>query len=302
MLDNSTRLAEKLMTLPTITQKYPPIPLADLTQMISSFSAQPLPEKKAIVKRLVAVHPVCSVDWGPGWKYRRARVLQSQEVPATVDEVIWRKGAPAALGRANPAGFQVLYLADRVETALREVHADDDSIMLGEFVILPGRSVRIAPVGELASIQRTGRGYFSGEAVSMINDFLNACQREDALSLLITDSFLLDCLTNTDDDYELSSSVAMAIFEKQPAISVIAFPSRRQVGAVNLAVRVERFWDNWGLVSVKHARAVHLAQGYYRLSETRHVDGITVDGALRWREQVDDGVSLTLSPAWTADE
>lgn len=295
-------MLEEETKLPTITQKYPPIPLAELTEMISGFSAQPQPEKKAIIKRLVAAHPVCSVDWGPGWKYRRARLLQSDEIPATVDEVIWRKGVPAAPGRANPAGFQILYLADRVDTALSEVHASGHSVMIAEFEILKGRSVRIAPVGELASIQRTGRGYFTGDAVSMINNFLNACQRDDGLSLLITDSFLLECLTNTEDDYELSSSVAMAIFEKQPAISTIAFPSRRQVGAISLAVRVERFWEDWGLVSVKRGRAVHLAQGYFKISDTRHVEGIMRSGKLNWRDEVDDGVTVRLGPAWTPDE
>lgn len=284
---------------PTIAQQFSPVPLDELTQTISAFSSKSMSEKQAIIRRLVAAHPVYNLAWGPTWRYRRARLLRPNEVPATVDELIWRKGAPASLGRANSAGFQVLYLADRVDTAFREVRAVDHTAMIAEFEILPGRSIHIAPIGELARIQRTGRGYLSGEASKAINDFLNACDRDDAMSLLITDSFLLECLANEQDDYELSSTVAMGIFDKRPGVSVVAYPSRRQMGAMNFAVRVEQFWDNWGVVSVRRGRAIHLAQGYYRFVDTRHVDGITYGGALKWKDEVSENSTLLLAPPWT---
>ena len=104
---------------------------------------------------------------------------------------------------------------------------------------------------------------------------------------------------NEQDDYELSSIVAMSIFDKRPGVSVVAYPSRRQLGAMNFAVRVERFWENWGVVSVRRGRAIHLAQGYYRFADIRHVDGITSGGTLKWKDEVAENSTVMLAPPWT---
>jgi hypothetical protein len=286
---------------PTITQTYPPLSLAEVTASIAEFQSTSLEGKQAIIRRFISVHPIMSLQWGQNWRYRRVRILGEEEVPATVDELIWRKNVPARLGRANPDGFQVLYLADRLDTALREVGADKHHVVIAEFQILSGQSIRVAPVGELAQIQRTGRGFLSGQASSEITRLINACEPEEAKSLLITDAFLLECLTNPDDDYKVSSTVARGIFDKDGAIMAVSYPSRRQFGAINFAVRVECFWNSWGLSSVRRGEAIHLAQGYYRLAEITHVDGITNAGNLRWRTEPDEceiAVSQ-LSPLWT---
>jgi hypothetical protein len=81
---------------------------------------------------------------------------------------------------------------------------------------------------------------------------------------------------------------------------MIAYPSVRQVGAINLVVRTETFWDDWDLRSVRRGHVEHLAQGFYRFSDVGHVDGITVGGALRWREEPDvENSVVVLGPAWT---
>jgi hypothetical protein len=62
--------------------------------------------------------------------------------------LIWHKDVPATLGRANPAGYRVLYLADRIDTALKETHIADDPAVVSEFSIREHHNVRIAPIGE----------------------------------------------------------------------------------------------------------------------------------------------------------
>jgi hypothetical protein len=243
-----------------------------------------------------------SFDWGGRWRYRRVRVLDSpSDIPASVDELIWRKDVPAALGRANPAGFQVLYLADRIETAFAEKDVDNSPVVLAEFCILPGRSSRIAFVGEMAQIQRSGRGFMAGDASSKLNDFLNACERDEATSLLIADAFLLKCLTNRKDDYEVSSAVALSVFEKLDGfVSALAFPSRRRDGGINFAVRVESFWDVWGVYSVRRGHASALAEEFYQFTDITLVNGITKGGSLCWDEQVRaDHSYAPLHPLWT---
>lgn len=267
--------------LPTITEANLPIPLARLTATITRFPEMSLPDKQAFVDELVDRHPVLNFEWANGWRYRRARTLNEQEFPATVDEVIWRKGAPANLGRANPAGFQVLYVADRQDTALSEARIEESRVAIADFEIRTEHVIRICPVGELLQVQRTGRGFMSGDSSPKISGLLNACSLEDARSLLITDGFLLDCVYGQ-DDYELSSHVVKRLFDKLPGVTAVGYPSRRQFGAINFAIRVETFWQDWGLRSVRHARARHLALGFYELDEVHHVEHVSAEGVFTW--------------------
>lgn len=280
---------------PTITRAYPPLPLSELLHMIGDFAAKPLDEKKAVIDRLVGVHPTINMDWGPGSTYRRCRILDKGELPDHVDQLIWRAGVPARLGRANPAGFQIMYLADCPETALIETRVNDHDVVVTDFVIREGRSIRVAPIGEMAIVQRTGRGYLSGEVASTINDMLNACDYYEVRSLLITDAFLWNCFVGH-DDYEVTSHLAHAIFEKNDQIDAVAYTSRRQLGAINFAVRVEHFWDAWGIVSVTHGHATHLAMGYFDLIGSKGVDGIHNDGRLEWTNLDRPREKLLLDP------
>jgi hypothetical protein len=288
--------------VPTITEKHPPFPLKELVAAIADFPDLAPSDKQVFIKKLVMRHPILSVKWGGKWRYRRARLLAYPETPNSVDELIWRKGVPAALNRANPAGFQVLYLADRADTAFSEICAKDhpdNPVVLTEFSFLPGHGNEIIPIGELNQIHRTGRGSLTRDASSTLTSMLNACSRDEATSLLITDSFLLDCLMNRDDDYELSSCVAMSMFDKFPSIPTVAFPSMRLPGAINFAVRADKFWDDWGIFSARRGRAVHLAQDYYRFTDIRHVTGIRRNGRLEWATNLDTDYScIQLGPLW----
>jgi hypothetical protein len=263
------------------------MPLPELLALVEAFPLMSMADKKVALSRLVATHVTINMHWGAGWTYRRARRLEPNIRPETVDELIWRKGVPAQLGRANPPGFQVLYVADRRDTALREARVASDPAVVAEFAIRDGRTTFVAPVGEFAQIQRTGRGYLSGNASDAVTDMLNACSRDDGLSLVITDAFLQECFL-TDDSYELSSHIAQEIFAKIPAISAVVYPSRRQQGGLNFAVRVDTFWQIWALVGVRYGHAQHLACGYYRLTNCQAVQGVYRNGTLLWCDVADN--------------
>src|SRR6202008_2899399 len=129
--------------------------------------------KEALIRRIVQKHAIANLEWGPGWRYRRARRLDRGASVLTADELIWNKNGVAKLGRANAEGFQLIYMADRKDTALREARILDDAAVLAEFEIQPGRQVRIAPIGELIQIQRTGRGRLTGDASQAITKMIN---------------------------------------------------------------------------------------------------------------------------------
>lgn len=280
---------------PTITQAYPPIPLSELLPLIAAFPAMSLNEKKAVIDRLVGVHPTINFDWGPGSNYRRCRRLQHGERPDHIEQLIWRSDVSAPLGRANPEGFQVIYLADRPDTALNEARVTDSAVVMTDFVIRDGRSIRMASIGELTKVQRTGHGYLSSEVAGTVNSMLNACDYHEVRALLVTDAFLWKCFVGH-DSYEVSSHVAVATFRKNPNIRAIAYSSRRQIGAINFAVRVEDFWNAWGILSVRYGHAKLLAMGYFDLVGSMAVNGIHHDGRLEWTDLHHPNGGLLLDP------
>ncbi|WP_416242660.1 hypothetical protein ACLSSQ_10665 [Azospira sp. APE16] len=283
-----------------LTKRFPPVPLAELLEGIANFKTASLHAKQSFIDRVVAAHPMLSVDWGPGWHFRRARKLEDGDtLPESVDDLIWRKNKTPVMQRANPEGFQVLYVADKQETAFKEVHVEDSDVVLTEFSIRDGLKARIAPIGEIFHVQRCGRGnLLKGDCAKKISQILNNEGDANAKSIVIADAFLHHCLTDGADDYYVSSYAAKAIFTKLPEVSVVGFPSSQQSGAVNFAIRGDHLWEQWGIVSVKVGRAKHLAFGLYNYTNQSHVTGIFASGKLQWGDR-HEGITILLSPPWT---
>ncbi|MBK5435756.1 RES family NAD+ phosphorylase [Pseudomonas sp. TH32] len=283
----------------TITEQFPPLDLNYLTYEIKNFTSLSLVEKHSFILELVTKHPLLGLDFSGGSTFRRVRKIGEGDYPSSIQDLLWRIGSVPSVGRANPEGFPVLYVSDRPETAFSETHVNDDFILLTELRIRDGARCRIAPIGEMLQIQRTGRGFLSGKASSVINDMLNSCDLEQVKALLISDSFLFECLVKDDDKYLLSSFVAKAIFEKDRNISAVAFPSVRQYGAINFAIRTDDFWNSWGIVGARRMRARHLACGFYTTSHTEHVVEIAQGDELVWEKgNIEDNVARVFEPPW----
>ncbi|WP_445371357.1 RES domain-containing protein [Methylomonas sp. HW2-6] len=286
--------------LQTITRKFPPIPIAELLEGINSFDCLELSQQREFISLLVSKHPILTVQWGPGWRYRRARKIGENEYPKNVQDLLWRPNLLPLAGRANPEGFSVLYLGDRPETALNEIRVEHSTVLMSELEIRPEKQITVCPIGEFMQIQRTGRGFLCGEASKSISSMINACSHEEAKSLLITDAFLYECLVSDDEEYKKSSWVAKSIFEKNLDCSAIAYSSVRLRGALNFAVRTENFWDAWGISSARRMQAKHLTLGYYELSNICHVTGIWASGKLEWDSKIENTNSVVLlAPLWT---
>lgn len=283
------------MPPPTITQAHPPMALPALLRRIQEFPSLSLIGKQTFIDDLVSIHPTLNLEWGPGHYFRRARKLDPGQILENVDDIIWPKNAPAKIGRANPAGFQVLYLSDHHYTALREINVEHEWAAIAEFEIRKGCKIHICPIGEMYQIVRTGRGFLLGDPSDTISNMLNACGPDESKSLVITDAFLHEQMVGH-DDYEISSHVAAAIFKKLNHVSAIAFSSRRRPGALNLAVRTDTFWGAWGLLSTRRVYADHLAFGFYRFSETSNVSGIYNSGKFVWKKASNDDSHLLLDP------
>jgi len=275
--------------------------LDELVARIRRFAESRRSEQQAFINELVAIHPTLNVRWGPGWRFRRARILESNEIPQTIDDVIWPKNVPAKLGRANTEGFRVLYLADRRDTSLREIGVTREWVAIAQFEIRPEHAVFICPIGELFQIVRTGTGFLLGAASDEVSSMVNVCPIHEARSLVITDAFLYDLMTGH-NHYEVSAYISAAIFKKLNHVSAIAYTSRRQLGAINVAVRVDTFWQDWGLGSVTRAYAEHLVLGFYRLEKVTSVVGIFKSGRFQWNEDSSDEEAVhLLAPLYFPD-
>ena len=181
---------------------------------------------------------------------------------------------------------------------MRETRVDRGWVVIAEFQIRPQRGIFICPIGELSWIVRNGRGFLSGGASPILSSMLNGCAPRDSRSLIIADAFLYEEMTGH-DDYHRSSRVAGAIFKKLDRVSAIAFSSRRQLGAINLAVKADTFWENWGLTSVRRAYAEHLALGFYGLTQVISVTGVHHSGKFQWQENAtDEEVRILLKPPY----
>jgi len=282
----------------TITEAYPPLPIPELLSEIESFKKANLDEKQRIVKRLVSLHPIINMDYGPGSTFFRARKILANEYHESVQDLLWNP-QKISVGRLNNESSSVLYLADRQETAFKETGIEKDLAIVGAFKVREGCRCRVTPIGELIKIQRTGRGFLAGDASSEISKKFNACDMRELKSLLIADLFLFECLTSDEYPYHISSFIASCVFDKNPNIDAIAYPSAKQFSALNFAVKADRFWKAWSIVSARRMFVDELAYGLYETSRTEHVNAITQNGNLVWdRAGYEDLYIRPLSPAW----
>jgi len=188
-----------------LTHRYPSLPLGEVVERIHHFETDSDERRQETIASLVDAHPMLSFDWGRSRRFRRARMIAPGDAIDHVDALVWRRSSRARLGRANPEGVSVLYLADRRDTALSEIKLDRGDVVLSDFCILPGKAVRVAPIGELIHVHRTGRGFLSGDNSGQLSAALNACDPDQSRAMLITDAFLHARLTDISDDYRTSS-------------------------------------------------------------------------------------------------
>ena len=249
-----------------LTEIYPPLEIDELNEIWENFDSLAKAEQFDSIDKLVQTHPVLSVTMGSAKiKYWRARVVEKNHSINNVSQIIWRTGVPAKLGRANPENFPVLYLAARRETALAEVGCNSgDNAVLANFEIRHGKTIRVAPIGELSMISRSGVGRLiqNTEKCADLDSKINACPRDEAIRLMATDQILAEILLNRQDDYELSSKVAHAIFSKHHDIQAVAYPSVRHMGGMNFAVKTQDFWDYWNVFGVSRGITKRVGSGY----------------------------------------
>lgn len=284
--------------LPTITERSAQPPWQDVNDAIDEFHASTNKLRRIqLIRQCVEWWTPVAVDWGQNWRYSRARQFAPDIAPDNVRDLIWPPDEFVNQGRLNAAGQPMMYLGDRDFTALSEIDHRNGQAAVSRYSIT--ESVRLLPVGEMTLIQRSGRGNFLQDHSDTFTGMLNACDYGDALTLVTIDAFLGDTMTALDCDYDETNAIAESMFLKDPAAKGIGYPSVKCRGGMNLAVKVDDFWDDWHLNMVTFAEYRSAGHSVYRPMSRRNATGITNCGDLRWGEAEDEVRSNVLLSPYT---
>lgn len=276
-------ISKKLLT---ITQRHPPPPWDDAARRIREFKDAAPKRRLEIIKWCVENSTPINVDWGQNWTYSRARAYEKLDNrPKNVSDLIWPPDQYASSGRVNHKGKPLMYVGDREGTALSEIIMKDGYAVVSEYQITHKKGVRIIPIGEFTAIHRTGRGPFLQNHSDVITGMINACDYQEAQSMLLIDSFLADTMANTDANYNETTYLAETMFRKIPKATAIAYPSVKRRGGMNIAAKTIGFWDNWSFVGAYFASYDAPGAGSYKALSRTCVNGVYANGRLRWAEE-----------------
>lgn len=201
------------------------------------------------------IYEILSVGLGRGNIFWRARAVDDTVWPK-VSDLDYPRAEKARLGRLNDAGAPCFYVAKDIHTALNEIEASEGQLVqVAGFRVLTDEILRLIVVGEYANVQKKGYMDFSEtDPDRTIQKMIN--QRDKALSLLYIDKFLASVIgdINARESNYIHSRALGALFHSKVEADGIAFPSIRDPGGFNLAVRVEpsdRVFHNVACVLIK---------------------------------------------------
>tara|TARA_R110002020_G_scaffold40554_16_gene119870 strand:+ start:4905 stop:5807 length:903 start_codon:yes stop_codon:yes gene_type:complete len=284
----------QVSNLPTLTEQSPPPPWADAHSLISEYNDASIDRRIEIIEQCVEWWAPTSVQWGQNWEYCRACNYLGLELPTNVSDLIWPPEQLARQGRANAAGNSIMYVSDREGTALSEVEHKSGLAVVSRYRIRNPGGIRLIPLGEITAIQRSGHGPFLQDQSHVISGMLRACHREDALTLILIDSFLADLMAKHDINYLETVALVNAVYNKCPNAVGIGYPSVMCRGGMNIALKTDGFWDDWNLTMVTACEYESPGYAIHRPMTRQNVKGITNSGDLRW-----DGPETNL---WLAAE
>lgn len=216
------------------------------------------------IEPLFDVYQIISIGLGRGSIWWRAR---------PTDGAAWRNlngldyppPEKARQGRLNDAGSPCFYVAKDIETALLEIEAGPGQmVQVAGFRVLKGQMAQLIVIGEYANVQK--RGYLSLTGVDpggTLQKMLNGHDLQHALVLIYIDRFLSSILSDPDarqSGYRFSRALGSFLHSRIPDADGIAFPSVRDPGGFNFAVRPEpsdRIFHNVACLLVRIGKKRH---------------------------------------------
>ena len=223
----------------------------------------------------------------PMW---RARLAQPQPYGSAM-EMSFPPASITRNGRLNDAGAPHLYLATQDRTAILEVGASSgDYVQLAGYLPTPRTSLRLASVGELFQIIKTGASRFllsdyARKFRELVCDYMARLSNFERERMLFIDAFLASILEDSEaskTDYVKSRAIASLALRDARTEGVI-YPSKCDATGVNLIVRPSAAERKLQQVACLHAKISIVREfGLIEIAEVRIAKGVDKRGAYDW--------------------
>ncbi len=236
-------------------------------------------------------YEVMNIELGRDSVFWRARPAEASPFQS-LKEMTYPPPPYAKLGRLNDDKSPCLYAATREETALLEIGAAHDSyVQLIGFKVKPSAAIRVALIGELLHVYRTGYVRLTGtDPDRTLNRYLNEKGLETGRRVLYIDAFLAHLLGDPEaknQDYARTRALASMVYRRKE-IEGIMFPSVPAPLGMNLALKPDSTDKNLHPVCCLHARISRTRQfGFIEFQVIHEAEGMDSDGKFVWTKAVD---------------
>jgi len=193
------------------------------------------------VQPLLDEYEILSFGIGRSSTHWRARIIESERFDL-LEQVDY---PPAHLvtrpGRLNNVGDPYFYISSTTETAVAEVLPEEGQLVqVAGFRLVSNGILRLISLGEYQNVYKRGYTAFNGtDPDGTVRKIINQFSLEQREVCLCIDNFLAHVISDKDaraTNYLHSRALRDLLFSRVGADG-ITFPSARDVGGVNLAVK-----------------------------------------------------------------
>lgn len=241
------------------------------------------------LEALFAYYKVISIELGRGNIFSRARIANTA-ILSSVMEMGYPSPALTKAGRLNDANSPCLYAATSIETAIQEIGAaENDFVQIIGFMAKVATPIRIAVIGELHHVQKTGYLRLNGQDPDgSVSRLINGLGIEAGRRLLYVDAFLAGLLGDANaghSKYLWSRAVASMVF-RNADLDGIVFPSVRDTLGMNIAVRPPAADSKVHAVCCIRVRVKKIRDfGFIDYEVIDEADQLLPDGRFSWTER-----------------
>jgi hypothetical protein len=216
------------------------------------------------IEPLFDIYQIISVGLGRGSIWWRARSTEGAAWQ-NLNDLDYPPPDKARQGRLNDAGSPCFYVARDIDTALLEIEARPGQLVqVAGFRVLKEEMAQLIVIGEYANVQKRGYLSLTGEDPGgTLQKMLNGHDLQHALALIYIDRFLASILCDPkarQSGYRFSRALGSLLHSRIRDADGIAFPSVRDPGGFNFAVRPEpsdRIFHNVACLLVRIGKKRH---------------------------------------------
>lgn len=256
-------------------------------QFVAVRNSASIAEACHALEPLFEEYKVISLGFERGSIYWRARIAREEPWPALAD-VRYPPSKSVKVGRVNDDQDPHLYASMLEGTALLEVSPRaGDYVQVVGFRVRPGSLLRLAVIGELHHVSKTGFLRLTGnDPDRALSRHLNDLPHDRAQCMLFIDAFLGSLLGDPSagaTDYRLSRAVA-SMLRRDQGLEGIAFPSVRDLHGMNVALASSACDTKLHPVTCFHARFNRIREfGFVDFEILRQAKNLSADGGFVWQ-------------------